>query len=66
MLAESEGTLDLRDCYWGTADSTQIAEWIHDGTDDPTRKTVDWWPIRTEPLPAAEASVGRFKAGFRR
>ena len=59
--------VDLRECYWGTTDSTQIAAWIYDGNDDPQMNVkVQFMPFRTSTTPARQQSVGGLKAWFRR
>jgi hypothetical protein len=62
----STAIVDLRNCYWGTTDSTQIAEWIHDGSDDPRWKKVEFMPFLIEPVPVEKESVGSLKSLFRR
>ena len=57
--------LDFRNNWWGTTDSTQIAEWIVDATDDPFRgETVEWWPILSHPVSAEKTSLGALKRRF--
>ena len=65
-LTTTDGVVDLRECYWGTTDSTQIAQWIYDGNEDPLFTKVQYQPFRTSSVPAEEKSVGGFKALFRR
>jgi len=55
---------DLRDNYWGTADSQQIAEWIRDGNDDAENTTVLFEPFHAEPVPTEKTSLGRLKSLF--
>ena len=39
--------------YWGTDNSTIIAESIYDKSDDPSKGAVDFEPFRHEPVPCA-------------
>ena len=58
-------TLDLRNNWWGTADSTQIATWIRDVNDNPWfGMEVRFVPFADQPLPAKTTSFGGLKAGF--
>lgn len=63
-LLETAGTVDVRNCYWGTTDSLQIEEWISDGKDDFRFKQVTFWPIRETPVPVKAESVGGLKVLF--
>jgi len=56
---------DLRNCYWGTTDSTQIAQWTYDGNDDPQLITVQYMPVLDKSItPAKDESMGGLKALF--
>ena len=63
-------SIDLRDNYWGTTDSTQIAEWISDGNDPCLdlqfcpRPLVEFVPFSGQPLPARSSSVGELKGAY--
>ncbi len=58
--------LDMIGNYWGTADSTQISEWIIDGYDDPsTHAFVDFAPFSGQPQPADRKSWGELKNLYR-
>ena len=62
----SGAEVDLRECYWGTTDSTQIAQWIYDGNDDPQLIKVQYMPVLDKSItPAQEESIGGLKALFR-
>ena len=65
-LTTTDGVVDLRECYWGTTDSTQIAQWIYDGNEDPLFTKVEYLPFRANSVPTESKSVGGFKALFRR
>jgi len=58
--------LNLTGNYWGTPDSTQIAEWIIDGHDDPSiHAFVDFAPFSGQPQPAESKSWGEVKNLYR-
>lgn len=69
--------IDLRWNYWGSTDSTQIADWINDGADDEAageceyfwacpRDVVDFWPVLDQSVKSAARSMGGLKGRFRR
>ncbi len=61
-------TLDLRQNYWGTADSSAIAAAIHDGHDgaqDLRYGFVQFWPALDRPVPLGVGSFGRMKGQYR-
>jgi len=58
-------TVDFRNNWWGTTDSTQIAEWILDANDEPGRgEVVDFWPVLDAPVPVEPVSIGSLKSKF--
>lgn len=58
-------TVDFRNNWWGTTDSTQIAEWILDANDEPDRgEVVDFWPFLNAPVPVEAVSIGSLKSKF--
>jgi hypothetical protein len=58
-------TVDFRNNWWGTTDSTQVAEWILDANDEPERgEVVDFWPILDAPVPVEPVSIGSLKSKF--
>lgn len=62
----SSAVIDLRYNYWGTADSTNVADWIWDGEDDPgIFARVDYMPMSTHQVPTEQKSLGGLKAIFR-
>jgi hypothetical protein len=61
-----QGSIDLRDNYWGTASADSISAWIYDAQDDPNiAPAVLFEPFRTESVPVGQKSTGRLKALFR-
>jgi len=63
---DNNAVVDLRNNYWGTADSTQIADWIYDSNDTSTIYTeVQFNPFSDVPLPAEKKSLGSFKSLYR-
>jgi len=58
-------TVDFRNNWWGSTDSTQIAAWILDANDEPDRgEVVDFWPILDAPVPVQPGSIGSLKSKF--
>jgi len=65
-LSDPVVQLDLTGNYWGTADSTTIAGWIHDGNDDPSiHAFVQYEPFSAVPLPTEKKSLGGVKGLYR-
>lgn len=59
--------LNLKNNYWGTASSSLVASWIHDGVDDPSIKAIiDFEPILVTPVASTQTSMGALKGRFRR
>jgi hypothetical protein len=62
---DSEYTLDFRNNYWGSADSTQITQWIYDGIDDPDNAPVVMFvPFAGSPVRSETETFGGLKALF--
>lgn len=63
--------IDMRNNYWGTAESDSISAWIYDGhdeADDPImgmKAFVEYEPFSAVPLDKEKKSMGGFKAMFR-
>ncbi len=59
-------TIDLKNNYWGTNDSAEIAAGIWDNNDDPALKViVEFEPFASGPVPGEKRSWGDVKAMFR-
>jgi hypothetical protein len=59
---------DLTGNWWGTTDSTAIADAIWDGVDDQALNEygiVDFWPIAPGPVPTRAERVGSLKAMYK-
>ena len=57
--------LDFTDNYWGTTDTAQIDEWIHDNNDERTTiADVVYLPIRAIPVAVESRSLGSLKHLF--
>lgn len=57
-------TFDLRSNYWGASDAAQIAEWIHDGSDDGSGSEILFEPFSEHPIPTKAAGFGALKSLF--
>jgi len=57
---------NFRNNYWGLTDSTQIANWIHDGVDSPsTARIVEFMPFLDQSVPVPVRSFGGLKSLFK-
>ncbi len=66
-LGSKTDVISLRNNYWGTTDSTQIAEWILDGNDAPEGSPlapVLFTPFRDQRVATEKSSFGSVKALF--
>ena len=58
--------IDMTNNYWGGLDSSQIADLIHDGNDDPSLKGfVEYEPFSAVPLTSSTRSWSSFKTRHR-
>jgi hypothetical protein len=58
--------VDLAGNWWGTTDSTYVAQWIEDRNDDPDLKYyIDFQPMLDHAVPVEKTSMGSVKAMFR-
>ncbi len=61
-----QGSVDLRNNYWGTDDPELVAQWIYDGADDPDLAIeVQYMPFSAEPMPTEPSTLGGFRSMFR-
>lgn len=59
--------LNLKNNWWGAADSDSLALWMHDINDDPSNHVViDYSPYYGGPIANEDMSFGEIKAMFRR
>lgn len=58
--------VDLGGNWWGTTDSTYVAQWIEDRNDDPDLKYyIDYQPMLNDAVPVEKTNLGSIKAMFR-
>ena len=58
--------VDLAGNWWGTTDSTYVAQWIEDRNDDPDLKYyIDFQPMLDHAVPVEKTNMGSVKAMFR-